>query len=74
MVADGNGNAYLQITCCTESNLIGSCHGSSVTLLAADYFARGKTDAKSIVGMKRIAKRNYLNFKWILIVFFCCVN
>ena len=43
-------------------------------LLAADYFARGKTDAKSIVGMKRIAKRNYLNFKWILIVFFCCVN
>ena len=59
----------------------GACGATTVsvsatfeTLLAADYFARGKTDAKSIVGMKRIAKRNYLNFKWILIVFFCCIN
>jgi len=28
-----------------------------LTLLAADYFAVGKTDAKFILGMKRIAER-----------------
>jgi len=28
----------------------------SLTLLAANYFAHGKTDAKFILGVKRIAK------------------
>jgi len=31
--------------------------GKTVTLLAADYFAMGKIDAKFISGMKRIAER-----------------
>jgi len=32
------------------------------TLLAADYFAHSKTDAKFILGVKRIAKRQFLKY------------
>jgi len=45
---------YLWITWIHASNPIGS---RPYALLAADYFAVGKTDAKSIVGVKTIAER-----------------
>jgi hypothetical protein len=40
-----------------QCDLQGSAQSVSISLMAADYFALGKTDAKFIFGMKRIAER-----------------
>ena len=57
-VADGNGNAYLQIMSrCTESNLIGSRHGSNVLYISTAYLCVRRPRKSLVAHFQRLTMR-----------------